>query len=96
MAPLGMGAVLHLYAGVSPIIAVALTAAATVPAIAATIICALAPHRPALVRERSMAQIRSAVIKGKIQAKDAALLLGDDVRASVTPADEGTGKHLAG
>jgi hypothetical protein len=75
-----MSAVLHLYAGVSPSLAMALTAVATVPAIAAAIVWAVI----AIVRERSNAKIRSAVIEGKIQAKDAALLLGDDVRVSAT------------
>jgi hypothetical protein len=82
MAPLSasaaISAVLHLYTGVSPSLAMALTAAATVPAITVAIVWAVI----AILRERSNAQIRSAVIEGKIQAKDAALLLGHDVRVS--------------
>lgn len=95
MAPLGafgMGAVLHLYAGVSPSLAIALTAVATVPAIVAAVVLAVI----AIIRERSNAQIRSAVIEGKIQAKDATLLLGDDVRVSATLVDEGAGKQQVG
>jgi hypothetical protein len=60
----------------------------TMPAIVATIVSAVIPYRPAIVREKSMAQIRSAVIEGKIEAKDAVLLLGDAVRVSATPADQ--------
>jgi hypothetical protein len=51
IASTGMGAAVHLYAGVSPATAVALTAALTVPALAATVIAALIPHLPAIVRE---------------------------------------------
>ena len=91
MAPPGAsssGAVLHLYAGVSPSTAVALTAVLAVSAIVTTIVCAVIPQHPASVRESSKAQIRSAVIEGKIRAEEPALLLSDDVRVSATLADE--------
>ncbi len=96
IAPAGMGAVLHLYAGVNPATAVALTAALTLPTLAATVIAALIPHLPAIVREKSKAQIRAAVINRKIKARDAALLLEDDACAPAALADEGTGKQRHG
>jgi len=91
MAPLGasgLGAVLHMYVGISPSMAAVLAVIVTMPAIVATIACTVIPHRPAIVREKSMAQIRSAVIEGKIEAKDAVLLLGDAVRVSATSMDQ--------
>jgi hypothetical protein len=93
IAPTGMGTVLHLYAGVSSATAVALTAALTVPALAATVIAALIPHLAAIVREKSKAQTRAAVINRKIKAKDAALLLEHDACPPAELADQRTGKQ---
>jgi hypothetical protein len=55
----------------------------------ATALCAIMPHYAAIVRERSMARVRSAVIDGQLKAEEALLLLGEGVpatsRAPISP-----------
>jgi hypothetical protein len=93
---LGTGAVLHLCAGVSPAMAVALTAVAAVPAILSTIAWAVITITRAISEAQIRSAVISAVIKGELEAKDATLLLSEDIRVSATLEERGTGKERAG
>jgi hypothetical protein len=87
----GTGAVLHLYAGMSPAVVIAVVLIITLVPSVAAIICARAPHRPAMCKERSDAEVRKAVARtldGKItSAEDAAAVLRA-LRSEAPPAPE--------
>ncbi len=75
----GVGAFLHLYAGMSPGVVVAVTAVVTIVTCIAAVFCALAPHLHALCRERSLARVRCAALEGTISVKEAVSLIRAEV-----------------
>lgn len=69
----GTGAIVHLYAGVSPGAVIAVILIVTV----LTSIAAIVPYLPELITARSMAIVRAAVLAKTISAADAAVINGD-------------------